>query len=112
MSFSPDDTILAKASNNKLQLIRAFWDDEGIYFYQAYNQELANYALEHQTFGGPLWGDRMTWIKPSFAWMLYRCGYGDKRNQERVLRIKLSQSAAKIFEKIRRKWRTLNTKFS
>ena len=32
----------------------------------------------------------MTWIKPSFAWMLYRSGYGKKPGQERVLRIKLS----------------------
>ena len=42
-------------------------------------------------FGGPKWNPtRMTWIKPSFAWMLYRSGYGKKPGQERVLRIKLS----------------------
>ena len=30
----------------------------------------------------------MTWIKPSFAWMLYRCGYGRKHAQSRVLKLK------------------------
>jgi hypothetical protein len=33
----------------------------------------------------------MTWIKPSFAWMLYRAGFGSKdSNQTRILKIKLS----------------------
>mmetsp|Transcript_14026 Transcript_14026/g.15417 ORF Transcript_14026/g.15417 Transcript_14026/m.15417 type:complete len:186 (+) Transcript_14026:250-807(+) len=32
----------------------------------------------------------MTWIKPSFAWVLYRSGYGTKPAQERVLKIKLA----------------------
>lgn len=35
----------------------------------------------------------MTWIKPSFAWMLYRSGYGTKSGQERVLKIKLTHEA-------------------
>jgi hypothetical protein len=33
----------------------------------------------------------MTWIKPSFQWMLYRCGWGQKTNQERVLAIHLTR---------------------
>ncbi|XP_075253931.1 uncharacterized protein LOC142345646 isoform X2 [Convolutriloba macropyga] len=41
--------------------------------------------------------ERMTWIKPSFAWVLYRSGYGRKHNQTRVLKIKLShQSVASL----------------
>ena len=49
-------------------------------------------------FGGPKWNPtRMTWIKPSFAWMLYRSGYGHKPGQERILRIKLShETVAKL----------------
>lgn len=72
------------------------WDDEGVYFYQAFNDEIADWAVEHQKFGGPKFSpDRMTWIKPSFAWMLYRAGYGLKdKNQSRVLRVKLSHEAA------------------
>lgn len=35
----------------------------------------------------------MTWIKPSFGWVLYRSGYGTKHNQNRVLKIKLSHKS-------------------
>jgi len=87
--FEPSPEILELAKTHQIQYVNAEWDEEGIYFYQAYKDEIANYALEHQKFGGPCWGDRMTWIKPSFAWMLYRCGYGRKHNQNRVLKIKL-----------------------
>jgi hypothetical protein len=34
----------------------------------------------------------MTWIKPSFGWMMYRCGWGRKPGQERVLRIEISRA--------------------
>lgn len=33
----------------------------------------------------------MTWIKPSFLWMAYRCGWATKRNQERVLAIEMTR---------------------
>jgi hypothetical protein len=71
---------------------RAEWDEEGVFFYQAYNDEIADWSLEHQKLGGPHFKPfRMTWIKPSFAWMLYRAGYGSKdSNQTRILKIKLS----------------------
>ena len=32
----------------------------------------------------------MTWIKPSFGWMLYRSGYATKHRQESILKIKLT----------------------
>ena len=68
------------------------WDSAGVYVYQAFNDEIADYALEHQKLEGcPAWRpNRGTWIKPSLAWMLYRSGYGKKCNQNRVLRIHLS----------------------
>ena len=76
-----------------VQIFEAQFDDEGVYFYQAYNDDIANWALEHQKFGGPLYNTaRMTWIKPSFAWVLYRSGYGKKKNQTRILKIKLSHN--------------------
>lgn len=34
---------------------------------------------------------RMTWIKPSFNWMMYRCGYGTKPGQEVVLGIDITR---------------------
>ena len=33
--------------------------------------------------------DRMTWIKPSFLWMMYRCGWGTKEGQETVLAVEI-----------------------
>eukprot|EP00927_Polykrikos_kofoidii_P079119 TRINITY_DN75911_c0_g1_i1.p1 TRINITY_DN75911_c0_g1~~TRINITY_DN75911_c0_g1_i1.p1 ORF type:complete len:400 (-),score=45.98 TRINITY_DN75911_c0_g1_i1:101-1267(-) len=71
------------------------WDDEGVYLYQAFNAKIANWAVEHQRFGGPDFGtERMTWIKPSFAWVLYRAGYGFKdKDQTNILKIKLPHAA-------------------
>ena len=34
---------------------------------------------------------RMTWIKPSFFWMMYRCGWGQKSDQEMVLGIDITR---------------------
>jgi len=84
-----------------VQLFEGEFDEEGVFVYQAYCNEIANYAIEHQTFGGHVFNtSRMTWIKPSFAWVLYRSGYAMKHNQERILKIKLShKSIAEILEK-------------
>ena len=72
-------------------IFRAEFDEEGVYVYQAFRDSIADYALAHGRFGGPDFNPaRMTWIKPSFAWMLYRCGYGHKdQNQKRILKIKV-----------------------
>ncbi len=35
---------------------------------------------------------RMTWIKPSFCWMMYRCGWTTKPGQERVLAIRVTRA--------------------
>ena len=82
------------ATSDRVQVIEAEFDEEGVYFYQAYNDAIATWAVGHQRLGGPLWSlDRMTWIKPSFAWVLYRSGYASKHNQTRVLKIKLPHAA-------------------
>ena len=66
------------------------WDEEGVSFYQAFHDGIADWAVENQRFGGPHFNPtRMTWIKPSFAWVLYRAGYGRKHSQERILKVKL-----------------------
>ena len=70
--------------------IRAAFDEEGLYVYQAFRPDIGRYAAENGRFGRGFKLDRMTWIKPSFGWMLYRCGYGEKPGQEVVLRIKIS----------------------
>ena len=81
-------------TNMNPQIFEAEWDTEGVFFYQAYNNKIVDYALAHQQLGGPNFNPtRMTWIKPSFAWVLYRSGYAKKHNQERILKIKLSHHA-------------------
>lgn len=66
--------------------------------YQAYNPSIAAYAVENQQFGGKHFSmTRMSWIKPNFLWMMYRCGWAGKENQEKVLAIAISK---KFFKKI------------
>ena len=98
--YNPSDIHQNLINNYKVQNINAEFDEEGIYFYQAYKQEIADYAIENQKLGGPHWSsNRMTWIKPSFAWMLYRSGYACKHNQTRILKIKIShQTFSEILE--------------
>ena len=80
----------ADAAGEGVQVFRAEWDAEGVYFYQAFSDEIAEWALREQRLGGPKFNEtRMTWIKPSFAWVLYRSGYGRKHRQERILKLKL-----------------------
>lgn len=67
--------------------IRAVYTDETIRVYQAYNEQIAKEAVAKGTFGSSFSMNRMTWIKPSFLWMMYRCGWGEKENQEHILAI-------------------------
>ena len=71
--------------------IRAVYDDETIRVYQAYNSYIADEAVKLGTFGSHFSMGRMTWIKPSFLWMMYRCGWAEKENQERVLAIDIKR---------------------
>ncbi|WP_121005692.1 DUF4291 domain-containing protein [Saccharothrix australiensis] len=64
--------------------VRARYDDDTIRVYQAYPPSIADGAPAAGTFVSPFKRERMTWIKPSFLWMAYRCGYAGKSGQERV----------------------------
>ncbi|MFE0091496.1 DUF4291 domain-containing protein [Streptomyces sp. NPDC058991] len=33
----------------------------------------------------------LTWVKPSFLWMMYRCGWGTKPGQETVLAVEITR---------------------
>ena len=46
--------------------IRAYFTEDTIRVYQAYNKKIANEALEIGIFGNSFKMNRMTWIKPSF----------------------------------------------
>ncbi|MEN6626562.1 MAG: DUF4291 domain-containing protein [Candidatus Sumerlaeia bacterium] len=78
---------------NDKYLIRANYDDKRIRVYQAYHHAIADAAIAIGTFrSGTFNMDRMTWIKPSFLWMMYRCGWGEKdENQSRVLAIDITR---------------------
>ena len=72
--------------------IRAVYTDTTITVYQAYSNQIADLALRAQRFVPPFQFNRMTWIKPSFLWMMYRSGWGTKNGQERVLAIDITRS--------------------
>lgn len=77
------------SGDNKTREIRAAFDEEGIFVYQAFKPSIAAEALKKGSFGEEFKLSRMTWIKPSLGWMLYRSYYATKRDQERILKIKL-----------------------
>ncbi|MFI1940759.1 DUF4291 domain-containing protein [Streptomyces purpureus] len=71
--------------------IRAAHTDSTVTVYQAYAPALGLPAARDGRFPEAWKRERMTWIKPSFLWMMYRCGWGTKPNQETVLAIEISR---------------------
>lgn len=66
-------------------------EDHNIVVYQAFNPQIAEYAVRHQKIGGEHYSfARMSWIKPGFLWMMYRAGWASKEHQERILAITIS----------------------
>jgi len=60
--------------------------DNLIVVYQAFSMTTAKYAVTHQKLGGTAYSfNRMSWIKPNFLWMMYRSGWAQKDNQQRIL---------------------------
>jgi hypothetical protein len=72
--------------------VRAAFSDTTVRVYQAYSPAIADKAVAAQRFVPPLSRERMTWIKPSFTWMMYRSGWAEKDGQERILAIDLLRS--------------------
>ena len=72
--------------------IRADFDRDTISIYQAYSPAIADAALKAGRFVPPFSFHRMTWIKPSFLWLMHRSNWGHKSGQERVLRVRLKRS--------------------
>jgi hypothetical protein len=71
--------------------IRARFDDSVIRVYQAFSPAIASPTLAAGHFVPPFSLTRMTWIKPSFNWMMYRSGYATKPGQETVLAIDITR---------------------
>ncbi|MFC1429221.1 DUF4291 domain-containing protein [Streptacidiphilus sp. N1-3] len=69
--------------------IRAAHTAATITVYQAYAPAIAVPAVEGGRFGAGFKRGRMTWIKPSFLWMMYRSGWATTPGQEHVLAVEL-----------------------
>jgi hypothetical protein len=72
--------------------IRADYDPRTIVVYQAYRLEIAEAAVTAQRFVAPFSLGRMTWIKPSFLWMMERSGWATKPGQEHVLAVRITRA--------------------
>ena len=73
--------------------ILAQFDDASVVVYQAYKPAIGQFAVKNGHFGGEFSLSRMSWIKPNFLWMMYRCGWASKEGQEVVLAVRLKRSA-------------------
>lgn len=72
--------------------IRAAFDRDTITVYQAFSSAIADPALEAGEFTAPFSWNSMSWIKPSFLWLMERSNWGKKSGQERILAIKITRA--------------------
>jgi hypothetical protein len=72
--------------------IRANYDERTLVVYQAYRSEIAKAAVKAGRFVPPFSLERMTWIKPSFLWMMERSGWASKPGQEHVLAVRITRA--------------------
>lgn len=79
--------------DNHSRTIRARFTDNTVRVYQAFNAEIASAALAAGRLVAPFRLNRMTWLKPSFNWMMYRSGFGTKPGQEVVLALDIARHA-------------------
>ncbi|MEX5631712.1 DUF4291 domain-containing protein [Parafrankia sp. FMc2] len=74
-----------------MRKVKALYTDETVTVYQAYPDRIADPALDAGTFVPPFRPGRMTWIKPSFLWMMHRSGWATKKDQERILAVSIKR---------------------
>ncbi|WP_201258794.1 DUF4291 domain-containing protein [Streptomyces thermolilacinus] len=72
--------------------IRALHTDTTVTVYQAYGPAIGVPAARDGRFPAAWKRDRMTWVKPSFLWMMYRCGWAEKEGQQTVLAVEIQRS--------------------
>jgi hypothetical protein len=91
--MQPDSQVSTTAKVPPLRQVRAVYDSSTIRVYQAYPDPIADTALANGKFVSPPFKmERMTWIKPSFLWMMYRAGWGLKdAGQQRILAIDITR---------------------
>lgn len=74
-----------------LRQVRADYDRDTIVVYQAFRAEIAGPAVRAQRFVEPFSLNRMTWIKPSFLWLMGRSNWGRKPGQEHILAVRITR---------------------
>jgi hypothetical protein len=82
---------MTKATN--CRDIRAAYDRDTIVVYQAFNDAIADAVIAARRFVKPFSFGRMTWIKPSFLWLMERSGWAKKTNQNRILAVHITRAA-------------------
>ncbi len=75
-----------------LNEIRADFDAQTLTVYQAYSSSIALPALKEKHFVPPFSFGRMTWIKPSFLWLMERSNWGQKSGQEHILAVIITRA--------------------
>jgi Domain of unknown function (DUF4291) len=83
---------VSMATTLKTYEIRADFDQDTIVVYQAFNHTIADAALTAGNFTDPFSLSRMTWIKPSFLWLMERSNWARKPNQERILAVRITHT--------------------
>ena len=78
---------------SNLNEIRADYDQNSLIVYQAYSAAIAKPALANGRFVAPFSLNRMTWIKPSFLWLMHRSNWAQKSGQEYILAVRIKRDA-------------------
>jgi len=78
-------------ANLPLHQVRADYDRGTIVVYQAYRADIAEAAVRAQRFVEPFSLNRMTWIKPSFLWLMGRSNWARKPGQEHILAVRITR---------------------
>lgn len=67
-------------------------DDDAVVVYQAFRPSIAREAVSLGAFGREFGLSRMSWVKPNFLWMMFRCGWATKEAQEAVVAVTIQRS--------------------
>lgn len=89
-TFVTDNQTIMYSTSDKCH-IRAEYDERTISVYQAFSPSIADPAMKAQKLVSPFSYDRMTWIKPSFLWLMYRSNWATSAGMERILKIRIQR---------------------
>ena len=79
-----------------LRQVRAQFRADTITVYQAYSAADRRAGGGRRPFRGSVQTSRMTWIKPVFLWMMYRCGWGRNPARRRVLGVEITRDRLRV----------------